>query len=124
MVEYIYYDGVGAKKSGKHTIKEFLNIMNTQFNIECSEYLPQLNYKPCSEYRKINKKIVDYNIKHNKPIFYYNNRTCKQHQKYKRLINKCLKYTQKTKNKKCKLDDYIKFSGAVRCAEKTCKHFK
>ena len=28
MVEYIYYDGVGAKKSGKHSVKEFLDIID------------------------------------------------------------------------------------------------
>jgi hypothetical protein len=112
MVEYIYYSGVGAKKNGKHTIKEFLNIMNKNFNIECSEFLPELNYKPCSEYKEMNRKTMNYNIKHKKPIFDYNNRTRKQHQKYKRLINKCLKYTKTTKIKKCNLDEYIKFSGA------------
>jgi hypothetical protein len=34
MSEYIYYDGIGAKKSGKHTVKEFLNIMNKPENKE------------------------------------------------------------------------------------------
>ena len=29
MTKYIYYTGIGAKKSGKHTEKEFFNIMNT-----------------------------------------------------------------------------------------------
>ena len=28
MPKYVYYDGIGAKKSGKHTVKEFLNITN------------------------------------------------------------------------------------------------
>lgn len=45
MVEYIYYTGVGAKKNGKHNTKEFLKIMNKYFNIQCSEFLPDLDYK-------------------------------------------------------------------------------
>jgi hypothetical protein len=93
--------------------------MNKNYKTDCSEFLPELNYKPCSEYKEMNKKTLKSNmrkyVKSNmkyKPILDYNNRTCKQHQKYKRLINKCLKYTKTTKNKKCKLDEYIKFSGA------------
>jgi hypothetical protein len=119
MVEYIYYTGIGAKKNGKHSIKEFLNIMNKNSNVECSEYLTDLNYKPCSQYKEMNKKTMKYNIKHKKPIFFYNNRTCKQHEKYKKIANNCLKYKNKktTKNKTCNLDEYIKFSGAEKKKE-------
>ena len=81
MVEYIYYTGIGAKKNGKHTIKEFLNIMNKNFNIECSKFLPKLTYKPSSEYKEINTKT--------------------------------------TKTKKCKLDEYIKFVGAIKSKSKS-----
>jgi hypothetical protein len=42
-MDYIYYTGIGAKKNGKHTVKEFLKIMNKHFNIQCSEFLPELN---------------------------------------------------------------------------------
>jgi hypothetical protein len=72
MVEYIYYDGVGAKKNGKHTVKEFLKIMNKHFYINCSEFLPDLDYKPCYEYKEMNRKAMEYNIKHNKPLFDFN----------------------------------------------------
>ena len=50
MVEYIYYTGVGAKKNGKHNVNQFLDIMNKNFNIKCSEFLPELDYKPCVDY--------------------------------------------------------------------------
>ena len=33
MSEYIYYTGVGSKKNGKHSVKEFLDIMNRMFRI-------------------------------------------------------------------------------------------
>jgi hypothetical protein len=110
MVEYIYYSGIGAKKSGKHRVKEFLDIMNKTFNIECSEFLPDLDYKPCYEYKEMNRNQMDYNIKHNKPFDY--NRSKKNEKKYKQLLNKCNKYKKTAKKRKCNLDEYIKFSGA------------
>ena len=111
MIEYIYYDGIGAKKNGKHNVKEFLKIMNKHFNIECSEFLPDLDYKPCNEYKEMNRKAMEYNMKHNIPLFYYN-RSKKTEKKYKTLINKCNKYKKTAKKRKCNLDEYIKFSGA------------
>jgi len=117
MVEYVYYDGVGAKKSGKHTINEFLKIMNKNYNIECSEFLPDLDYKPCDEYKQMNRKAMEYNKKHNKPIFQYN-RSKKNEKKYKKLLDKCNKYKKTAKKRNCNLDEYIKFSGA----EKKFRH--
>ena len=111
MVKYIYYTGVGAKKSGKHTVDEFLKIMNKNYNIECSEFLPELDYKPCYEYKEMNRKAIEYNMKHNKPLFDYN-RSKKTEKKYKKLLNKCNKYKKTAKKRNCNLDDYIKFSGA------------
>ena len=87
MVGYIYYTGIGAKKNGKHTVKEFLDIMNKNFNIECSESLPKLDYKSCSGYKRSRKNG-------------------------KKIINKCNQYKKTAKKRKCNLDEYIKFSGA------------
>jgi hypothetical protein len=112
MVEYIYYDGVGAKKSGKHTVSEFLKIMNKKYNIECSEFLPDLDYKPCNDYKEMNLNAMEYNRKHNKPILPYN-RSKKNEKKYKKLLDKCNKYKKTAKKRKCNLDEYIKFSGAL-----------
>ena len=112
MVKYIYYDGVGAKKSGKHTVNEFLKIMNKKYNIECSEFLPDLDYKPCYKYKEMNRKAIEYNTKHNKPIFQYN-RSKKNEKKYKKLLDKCNKYKKTAKKRNCNLDEYIKFSGAL-----------
>jgi hypothetical protein len=111
MVKYIYYTGVGAKKSGKHTVDEFLKIMNKNYNIECSEFLPELDYKPCYEYKEMNHKAIEYNMKHNKPLFDYN-RSKKTEKKYKKLLNKCNKYKKTAKKRNCNLDEYINFSGA------------
>ena len=114
MGEYIYYTGVGSKKNGKHSVKEFLNIMNKKFNIECSEFLTDLHYKPCKESKEIHSKTVAYNIKHNKPIFNYNmtKLNTNKSKKYKKLLKKCNQYKKTVKQRKCNLDDYINFSGA------------
>jgi hypothetical protein len=98
MVKYIYYTGIGAKKSGKHTIKEFLDIMNKTANIECSDYMAKLEYKPCGTSAKMQSTIVLSKSK-------------KNHKRYKKLVNKCQTY-KKTKTRKCNLDEYITFSGA------------
>lgn len=107
MVEYIYFTGFGAKKNGKHSVKEFLDIMNKNFNIECSQFLPDLDYKPCEQYKEMNRKEMEYNVKHNKS-FFNNNRT----KKYKKLLKKCIKYKKTAKKRNCNLEEYIKFSGA------------
>jgi hypothetical protein len=111
MVEYIYYDGIGAKKSGKHTVQEFLQIMRKHFNIECSNYLPDLDYKPCSEYKEMNLKAIEYNRLHNRPLYDYN-RSKKAEKKYQRLLKKCNKYKKTAKKRNCNLKEYITFSGA------------
>ena len=55
MVEYIYYTGIGSKKDGKHTVKEFLDIMNTNFKIECSSFLNSNNVPSCKKYKQMNR---------------------------------------------------------------------
>jgi hypothetical protein len=114
MVEYIYYDGIGAKKSGKHTVEEFLNIMNKTAKNECLNYLADLNYSPCNEYKKMHKKapIISFDSKSGKFIYKFNTKS--DNKKYKNLLNKCTKYKKTMKNKKCTLDEYIEFSGAVK----------
>jgi hypothetical protein len=102
MVEYIYYTGIGAKKNNKHSVKEFLNIMNKKFNIKCSEFLPELDYKPCFEYKS--KELY---MKYNK-----SKKNTKKYKNSKKIVNKCKKYIKTSKKRKCNLDEYITFSGA------------
>jgi hypothetical protein len=114
MVEYIYYTGVGSKKNGKHSVKEFLHIMNKQFNIECSESLPDLDFKPCRQYKEMDSKMMAYNMKHHKPLLNKNGTKFKTNnsKKYKKLLKQCIKYKKNTKKRKCNLEEYIHFSGA------------
>ena len=112
MSRYILYDGIGAKKSGKHTEQEFLNMIHkTRMDETCPSWLGKKNYKPCSTYESMDSNMVKYAIKHNKP-YGYNNRSCKSHNKYKRTMNKCIKYLKNNKHK-CNVDDYVKYTGAV-----------
>lgn len=103
MVEYVYYSGIGAKKSQKHTVKEFLNIMNQHFGIECAEYLADVEYEPCVEYKEMNRKMMDADKY---------TRTKKEAKKYKKLVDQCNKHKKTVKKRRCNLDEYIKFSGA------------
>jgi hypothetical protein len=114
MVEYIYYDGIGAKKSGKHTVNDFLDIMNKTAKVECLDYLADLNYSACSEYKKMHKKapLISFDSKSGKLIYKFNSKS--DNKKYKSLSNKCTKYKKTMKNKRCTLDEYIGFSGALR----------
>jgi hypothetical protein len=105
MVEYIYYSGIGAKKSEKHTVKEFLEIMNKHFNIECSEFLADLEYKPCVEYKEMNRKAMESD---------HYTRSKKDDKKYQKLANKCNKHKKTAKKRRCNVDEYSKFSGAQR----------
>jgi hypothetical protein len=104
MPEYIMYDGIGSKKNGKHTVKEFLKIMNKRYDIYCSNFLPDLEYKPCSQYKELNVKILEYNNKHRKIGF---NRSKKAEKKYNNLVKKCQKFKKTFKNCKCNLDEYL-----------------
>lgn len=114
MVKPIYYTGIGSKKSGNHSVKEFLDIMNKNFNIKCSEFLPDLDYKPCREYKEMNSQTMRYNLFHRIPLFNKKTKKLKTNtsKKYKKLFKQCTKYKKNTKKRKCNLEEYISFSGA------------
>ena len=111
MATYVYYTGIKSKKNGKHTITQFLNIMNKHFNIECSEMLSELEYKPCVKYNSMTSKNIEYNMKPNKPLL-ESNRSEKHEIKYQQLFNKCNNYKKTAKKRQCGLDKYVNFSGA------------
>ena len=109
LARYIYYTGRGAKKSGKHTKQEFLTIMNRDNRTGCAYVTANNKYKPCSVRKSMDTKMEAYATKHNK-IYGFNNRSCKSHNKYKKVMNKCIKYAE---NYNCNLDDYVEWSGAI-----------
>jgi hypothetical protein len=48
--------GIGFK--GNHSKKDFLDIMNTYYKEQCSDYLMRKKYKPCVEASKINSDFI------------------------------------------------------------------
>lgn len=102
MVKRVYYTGIGAKKSGEHTVKEFLNRMNKTAKTQCVDYIAGTKYKPCKNSKKMKSKV-----------FFMNDMSKKNKNKYNKLENKCNTYKKTSKRKKCNLANYIEYSGAV-----------
>ena len=100
----ICYTGIGAIKSGNHTKKQFLKIMNKTSKKDCSVYIKSLKCNSC----KINLKnrIKGLQLK-NKPYKMTNKRERKLLNK-KNRCNKC----KNNNTKKCNLKKYILYSGA------------
>ena len=90
--DHFCYTGIGARKSGNHTRKEFMKIMDKEFKRECSGFIKAPHCKSC-----VKRALSD-------PKGVLNRKGCK-------LFEKC--YNCKYKNiKKCNLKEYLLFSGA------------
>jgi hypothetical protein len=123
MVEYIYFNGKGANKNGKHTEEEFLNIMNRYHKEDCADYFDYKdNYKPCVGYREMDKKLRDKEIKKNLPMF-SSTRNKKDEKKYMDLLYKCYGKTKKQREEakkrrrktyRCDLEEYMTYGEAGR----------
>ena len=116
MPKYIYYDGVGAKKSGKYTVKQFMKFMEQpELQEECSAYLVSLGYKPCIESRKLSNELygLEVNLKGKGK-----GKARRLQRKADALTKKCMtkflnKKTLKSRKYKCDLAKFIAFTGAV-----------
>jgi len=101
---------MGALERGNHTQKEFLDIMEKRYKRLCPLYIKSLTCTPC---KKLKKQFTD-EVK--KQIQYKKlNKTYKLSKKkdttIQKLSLKCTQCKNKTR-RKCKLNDYIAFSGA------------
>ena len=106
----ICYTGVGSEKTGNHTKKQYLEVMNKNYKKECSIYIKSLKCKSCKKSIKMNTKEVKKQIKaqlQNKPYKI----SSKTERQILKQISKC-KRCKKNKTKKCNLKNYILFSGA------------
>ena len=106
----ICYTGVGSVKTGNHTKKKFLKIMNKNYKKECSVYIKSLKCKSCKKNKEMNNKIMKKQIKaqlKNK-TYQMSNNTAKKWNKQLSKCNKC----KNNKTKKCNLKNYMLFSGA------------
>jgi len=106
----ICYTGVDSVKTGNHTQKQYLEIMNKNYKKKCSVYIKSLKCKSCKKSIEMNTKQVKKQIKAQ-----LKNKTYKMSNKTERNIIKQLSKCKRCKNnktKKCNLQNYILFSGA------------
>lgn len=115
------YTGIGAKKSGIYSEKEFVKIMNKKIGRECGMYLNSLKCKSCIKSKKLNmdmlNRSIDREINKNYKMSKKNERNEKNLSKMMKLCEKC-----KEKNiKKCSLEEFMNFSGAELVLKSECK---
>ena len=106
----ICYTGFGSVKTGNHTKKKYLEVMNKNFKKQCSVYMKSLKCKSCKKSIEMNTKEAKKHLKKQ-----LKNETYKMskatEKKLLTQINKC-KRCKNNKTKKCDLNNYILFSGA------------
>ena len=106
----ICYTGVGSLKTGNHTKKQYLEVMNKNYKKKCSVYIKSLKCKSCKKSIEMNSKEVKKQI--NAQL---KNKTYKMSNKKEikllKQISKC-KRCKNNNTKKCNLNNYIIFSGA------------
>ena len=110
-MDTIYYTGIGARKSGKHTKKQYLDVMNKHFKNECATYTKSLKCKSCKQLNGMIHGLLKKSIKASKSKTNKKIMTKKATQKFNKAINNC----NKCKNnnlKPCDFNKYISFSGA------------
>ena len=106
----ICYTGVGSLKTGNHTKKQYLEVMNKNYKKKCSVYIKSLKCKSCKKSIEMNSKEVKKQI--NAQL---KNKTYKMSNKKEKNLLKQLNKCKRCKNnntKKCNLNNYIIFSGA------------
>jgi len=104
------YTGFGSRKSGNHTQKQFLKVMDKNFSKKCSVYVKSKKCKSCKKSMDMNikerKKHIRAQLKHEPYIMSYGTET-----RILKQMSKCKKC--KTNNtKKCNVKNYLLFSGA------------
>jgi len=106
----ICYTGVGSLKTGNHTKKQYLEIMNKTFKKKCAMYIKSLKCKACKKSVEMNNKEIKKKIEAQ-----LKNKTYKISKKKEKKILKQLSSCERCKKKNtktCNLDDYLLFSGA------------
>lgn len=106
MNKNIHYNGIGALKSGKHTEKEFMKIMDKEFKEKCAIYKKSLKCKSCKKSIEMNNNEVKKRLK--SKTYKMSKKT---EQKIVKQMTKCTRCKKKN-TKKCDLQDYILYSGA------------
>lgn len=107
---HICYTGIGSVKSGNHTKKQYLAIMNKQYRRECAAYIKSFKCKSCKKSQDMNTREVvkQLNAKLNHKTYKLGNKT---EQKIVKQMDTCRK-CKNNNTKRCNTNNYIKFSGA------------
>jgi hypothetical protein len=106
----ICYTGFDSVKTGNHTKKQYLEVMNKNFKKRCSVHMKSLKCNSCKKNLELNSKEVKKQI--NAQL---KNKTYKMSKKAENKILKQMSKCSRCKNnktKKCNLKNYILFSGA------------
>ena len=69
----ICYGGIGSSKTGNHTQKQYLAVMDKNFKKECPIYIKSLKCKSCKKWIKIINAKLKKNIQKSqkRKIFFY-----------------------------------------------------
>ena len=105
----ICYTGIGSLKSGNHTQKQYLEVMNKNYKKACPVYIKSLKCKSCKKIMEMYTKEVKKQVKallKNKTY----NLSKKTEMKLLKQSNTCKRC--KIIKQKCNLKNYILFSGA------------
>lgn len=95
----VFYTGIHAKKSGKHSIKEFMKIMEKDKK-GCSKFAARKTCRSCVKATRI--------LRSNKKNQTISKKNAKKLDKYLEACEKC---TAKSK-KRCTLHEHLEYSGA------------
>lgn len=99
----ICYTGIGAKKSGQHTKKQFLSAMKSSKR-DCALFIKSLTCKACQKSKNLTAIFTKKsNTKKNSIDKYLKD--------IQRLTEKCRKCKNKTR-KQCTLENFLEYSGA------------
>ena len=108
--KHICYTGIGSQKNGDHTEEEYLEIMNKTSKQKCSAYIKSLKCKSCKKSKEMNSKEIIKQLKAQSKNKTYK-MSKKTEEKLVKIMDKCAKCKNKN-TKKCKLENYIEYSGA------------
>jgi hypothetical protein len=104
----ICYTGIGARKNGNHTRKQFLKVMESSAK-DCKHFIARSGCSNCKKTTKLMLKYYNQNM--NKKNL------AKTEKKIELLKKKCNSCTKK-KMHNCSLQNFIRYSGALpgKCA--------
>lgn len=115
-MDIICYTGIGARKSGNHTKKQYLDVMNKNFKRDCATHIKSLKCKSCKKLKTLYRRLIKTHVKAlEKNKTYKYKMTKKTRRKLRNATNNCIKCSNNNL-KQCDVDNYILYSGAVKGA--------